>query len=376
MMNSLRPARRFFQSPLFVIIFVAVASLLVNLYVLNESFDWGHWLYLGGVLLFCCSYLAVSYFFYRVDRGVLVGRLGLLFEPSRCVVSLYWFFSILSLLLSLYKMYTVGWLGDKGAFFLNLRYAVSFEGVSSYGAQHFALFAIALSLYYSQKGMLFKTACAGGVYLISALSLAERTSILFLFVSVFYSLLFVGRLRFKGVFLAGCFLIFLFVVIAVGAGKTGSGGYFGFIFDYFGYGLTSLSDWLKGREFDGCGVLVFGTLYKYLTLGAASCDQVDDLFNITDRFNVYTYVASPYLYGGSLGVVVFMLALGGWYSFLWNIALRRRGYFLAILSIYMYAVVMVFYAWQFSLTTYLYMFFVLIPLFVKIKVTGREGLGV
>lgn len=162
-------------------------------------------------------------------------------------------------------------------------------------------------------------------------------------------------------------LIFLFIVIAVGSGRVTGNTDYQFLYDYLGYGITNFDYYIYSRSYEGCGEPIFGVFYKLLQIDKTGCDAVRGLFTVQDRFNVYTYVAAPYLYGGWPGVTVIMIIVGAFYAFLWEMARIKGGYFIVLLSIYMYALFMVFYAWQFSLTTYIYMIFILFPLFLNLK---------
>lgn len=356
-------------NPVAVILLVCVVSVFFNLYILDGIPGKALYLYIYGIFVFS---LTCALFVLCLNSFSVAGeKLNDYFEPPRSVICVYWFFSFVSLVLSLYRIYTIGVHGHLGSFFLNLRYEASFGDGSSYGAQHFALFSLGLSLYYGYKGKLSKCFLPSLIFVISALSLAERTSIFFIFIAVFYLLYYRGFVKIKTILLFFSTMILLFVIIAVGAGKTSGNNSYDFIFNYIGYGITALSEYVYGREFEGCGRLIFGSVYGLLPFDSSGCNSTNDLFQVYDRFNVYTYVASPYLFGGWLGVTVSMMFFGGGYALLWHLAFVKGRYFLVLLSCYMYPVCMVFYAWQFSLTTYLYLFFILAPLFLKIRILSR-----
>jgi len=355
--------RYFFSNPAVIITLVAFASSLINIFVLDGAPGFGLLLYMYGIVCFVIGFFVVSLCVpvrtIRVNESPAV--------VSQYILSIYWVLSFVSLVLSVYKITYVGYYGDLGGIFLNLRYDYIVDGGSNYGAQHLGLFALSLAYYYILKGNYKKAAVCSAIYLLAALAVAERTSIFFLFISIFYILYIRGNVGVRAAIFAFAALIGLFVYIAVDSGRLRGDGVFDFVYDYIGYGITNLSIYAEGRGYEGCGKLVFGTIYSIFQFDANECAKVEGLFTVQDRFNVYTYAIAPYLYGGWLGVSVVMLFVGAWYSLLWRMAINASNYFLCILAAYIYAVAMIFYAWQFNLTTYIYLAVILVPLFVRFK---------
>lgn len=358
-------SRLFSTSPLVVLLVVTMSMFAVNLFVLDEAWSWGHNVFLAGVVSFCVIYMLAIFFSTggRLKTSIVLERE--IHPPSSALVGLYWLLSVVGLLLSLYRIWKFGINGPmEGGVLFNLRYVYIWGSESNYGAQHFSLFACCLSLYYAQRRRIGMCLLSGSIYLIAALALAERTSILFLFVSLAYTLFFVGWIKIRGLLLFFCLLILLFCVIAVATGRAGGDKGYGFLFAYFGYAVTALQSWVENKDGLGCADLIFGKLLDILSVGNYACVPYDVGF-ADDDFNVLTYVSSPYLVGGVPIVIASMALLGGWYAFLRRYALSKGGYFLAMLSCYMYALVMVFYAWQFSLTTFIYVGVILVPLFFE-----------
>jgi hypothetical protein len=121
---------------------------------------------------------------------------------------------------------------------------------------------------------------------------------------------------------------------------------------------------IQFRALGGWASIVFGNVVGLLSshLDSASCESVLPP-PPTGWFNVYSYVANPYMYGGIGAVSLTMAILGCFYAVLVYFAQRIEGYPLALLSCFIYPLLMAFYAWQFSLTTFVYLAIVLIPLF-------------
>lgn len=352
-------------NPALIALFVCIVSVFVNLVFLDGQISRGLMLYIYGYFIFILMFSVSTLGLKRVlPNLVKTPQLG----ERKYVVRLYWILACVSLIMSIYTIYTIGFNGQFDQIFLNLRYDHTIESMGSYyGAQHFALFGLALSLYYAYRGFYVKAGCASLVYLVSALSIAERTSIFFAFVSIFYLLFFIGRGKIVPALCGLAFLIFIFVAIAIGAGKTGGGGDLDFIPRYIGASITALNDYIYGRSYDGCAELVFGIIARISGPEGAQCSYLIEQLDAKDRFNVYSYVAAPYLYAGWPGVSVFMGLLGVGYALLWHVAKTKGGYFAALLGVYVYAICMMFYAWQFNLTTYFYLSIIFLPLFFRVR---------
>lgn len=360
---------RFYLTSPFNILFVIVVSMFfMNLVVLGESWEWGHNVFLSGILVFLLSYSVFTLVLGGGKWDPLLMEVGSA-EAPRGVIFFYWFLALTGLVLSCYRIYKFGINGPlEGGVLFNLRYVYVWGNESNYGAQHFSLFGLCLALYYAQNKRLLLCLLSGGIYLVSALSLAERTSVLFLFVSVAYTLFYIGWVRLKGLLVFFIGLVLIFCIIAVATGRAGGDKGFEFLYTYFGYAVTAFSHWLGGQEGKGCADLVVGKIIDLISLGAYSCSPFDIGFADGD-FNVLTYASSPYLVGGVGVVITCMTLLGFWYALLRRWTCMYGGYFLALLSCYIYALVMVFYAWQFTLTTYFYVGAILWPLFYGGRLT-------
>lgn len=358
-MNKLR---FYLTSPLVILVAITISMLTMNLVVLNEQWLWGHNVFLIGVFSFVIVYALVSLMACGGTFNIQSMEVGNASAP-RIIIFSYWCVSFLGLLLSCYRIFRFGINGPlEGGVLFNLRYVYIWGNESNYGAQHFSLFALCLSIYYAQKKQIFMCIFAGAIYLVSALSLAERTSVLFLFVSVVYTLFYIGWVKLKGLLVFFSLLVLIFCIIAVATGRAGGEKGFDFLYSYFGYAVTAFSAWMDGQAGKGCADLIFGKFVDILSLGLYSCIPFDVGF-ADDDFNVLTYASSPYLFGGIGAVIISMAILGGWYACLRRLACLHGGYFLAMLSCYIYALVMIFYAWQFSLTTYVYVALIFLPLF-------------
>jgi oligosaccharide repeat unit polymerase len=280
--------------------------------------------------------------------------------------SLYWLVSFVGVYISLYSIVKIGLIQD-GSLFENLRASHTREGNSILLTAHLSLFSLVLAQYYAYQKRGCLTLLALSFSLLGSLVFAERTSILMKISAVYYVWVWVSGLKMKTAVFAIVALFSLLVIVAIGAGKSGGSGKEYFLVTYAGFGLTAFVIWVFGHEAVQCYSSVFGNVIgrviDILAVSEQSCETFQGA--PSGKFNVYTYIANPYLLFGEIGVYCVMFVLGGLYSVLYNYALVKRGFFILMTGVMVYPLIMVFFAWTFHLTTYFYMFFILIPLFVK-----------
>jgi len=359
---------RFLLHPLSIIIIVSISSVLLNLYLYSDGWEEAHTIYASGIISFAigCMYIAAIGLFLNKKSP----------KPNwhppannKKVIIFYWMLSIIGAFIGFYIFITRGVM-IPGDLFFNLRYAHTIDHQSTLGARYFSLFALAIAIFYAQYDDKLKTIIAATLFLFVSLVFAERTSILLLFVILTYTYAWKRKIGFVHVILAGFIFLLISTIVAFSSRKMGVQGEF-YALKYFGYSLTSFQDYILLQQPYKCPRIIFGNVIGAAleSLGFNSCDGPSQ-FVKPGMFNVYTYAANPYLFGGQMAVIISMFVLGQFYSIFYSMAERKEGYALAVLSCFIYPVVMVFFAWQFSLTTYLYMAIILAPLFYDIRIFG------
>ncbi|WP_082693525.1 oligosaccharide repeat unit polymerase [Aquitalea magnusonii] len=194
-------------------------------------------------------------------------------------------------------------------------------------------------------------------FLIPSISIGERTSILFGVCAILYVSISCGYARFKHLLFAGLFFIALAVLMAFSAGKDQSNGMF-FLLPYFSYGISAFDANILANPSISCLGIVFGSFAKVLPLHeCVSPISIDD-----GEFNVFTYLAEPYLWFGMWGVFFAMSFMGLFYGFLKGLE-SRSSYFVIVNATLIFSVFMIFYAWLFNLVTPLYVALTCIPLY-------------
>lgn len=163
-------------------------------------------------------------------------------------------------------------------------------------------------------------------------------------------------------------LIIAFTIIANLTNKAGSGGFFSkdfYLWSYFSAQIRTLDKFVIAHP----GVSDFyyiGGIFSRL-LG------IDDSFKMflptINEFNVFSYIGAVYLDCGNFAYI-FQALLGSFVAFIYNMNQKKGGYWTIFYAYYAFAVFMSFYAYQYSLTTYIYLLivFMAIRLFDRLRI--------
>jgi oligosaccharide repeat unit polymerase len=352
----------FLISPFFLFLAISTCAVVVNLIFFS---DWklSHYLYVVGAISFLTTYGYVVVL-YKVAIGSSEPKLSK-FSFSENILRYYIWLGFIGAVIGGVVIFHRGFSGAEGLFF-NLRYAHTKDQESLYGASQLALFSLVVSGVKFLDRRFMVALAAFFLYLIPSFAAAERTSILYGFTFLMYLAVATGYLNLKyivGFFLA---LIVIFISIALSSEKLYVNDVF-FLLPYLGFGITAFDDWVLGHSNSGCSGLIFGSfgnIADYFS-GRAGCSDMD--FAPDGLFNVYTYVANPYLWGGEGGIVFLMAGLGCFYAIL-KIKEKCSYFFLMLNACLIFSVVIVFYAWTFTLTTHMYMAILLTPVFYGFNV--------
>lgn len=261
-------------------------------------------------------------------------------------------------LITVYLLVTRGLLsGD--AIGYALRYAHMYGEESDYGAFHFLVAAQALGYFFilsnnrlrRRVGWILVLAC-----LLGSIVKMERTSVLMLLSSVAFLVHY--RTRNTKLLLYPILLsVFLFFLIAQLTFKADTvvGNFF---LVYLGYGIKAFDEYIvKLPGVDG-GSNVFLLIYKLLGRGRGA-----ESINIeAGEFNVFSYIQAPYMDFGVMGVVLITYLFGLIWGMVFN-CIRFSAFAVLMYASMIYPAIVVFYAWQFSLTTYIYLFIVYLAIF-------------
>ena len=359
----------FILSPVTIVLFFSGLGLFVSLNFYSE-WSFSHTLYTSGVATFCFFYVLSKLVFSLGNNAGILRISPLNFKgegANRKLMLFYWMMAVVGAFLSVYQIVDQG--SGSGNLFYNLRYAHTIENQTVPLLAHFSLFSFVLALYYIYKGYKKLAFIALSLSLLPAFATAAKAGFLFNIASVSYLYFIVYGLRAKYLLISSFLFFFLILIVTSSAGKLGgSGGQF-FLFSYLGYGITAFDDLVFGKASVQCYSLVFGNivggLINILLDTSGSCSFVPKAE--VGSFNVYTYMYAPYVVFGAKGVIFLMAFLGIFYAILDYLALAKGGPFLLISSTFIYPLMMIFFDWQFDLSTFVYVSILTFPLFFTLK---------
>lgn len=261
-------------------------------------------------------------------------------------------------LITVYLLVTRGLLsGD--AIGYALRYAHMYGEQSDYGAFHFLVAAQALGYFLilsnnrnrRRLGLVLVLAC-----LLGSIVKMERTSILMLLSSVAFLVHYRTR-QTKYLLYPILICAFLFFLVAQLTFKmdTVVGNFF---LAYLGYGIKAFDEYIVRLPGVDGGSNVFLLIHKLLGGGRGG-----ESINIeSGEFNVFSYIQAPYMDFGVMGVILITYIFGLIWGMVYN-CIRFSAFAVLMYASMIYPAIVVFYAWQFSLTTYIYLFIVYLVIF-------------
>lgn len=337
--------------PPFIILFFTVIPIILNAAYFITSDDVVY-LYASSGLFFIIFYLVVqtsleSKIYKRVEIKIDINKQSLYYKI--CVI-----FAFLGFIISLYIILFEGILKPGDIFYL-LRYRHTFLHANTYGSEYLSIFSIVLMM----VNILKKDNKKAFLYILMnitySLSIGQRTSILFVITVALYWLFNLNQLSVKKTLIAMGMFFLLVIIMAISSNKIGTHGH-NFIVEYFSYGITAFSNTIYKHSELGCISIVLGSFSKLF--GLEQC-QLPIYLN-GGEFNVFTYMYQPYMYMGTLGVILIASILGVIYGILFS--LRKNNILINILcSLLIYPLVMIFYDFQFNLVTPIYIVLCFLP---------------
>ena len=356
-------------SPAFLIVSVSLISLSINLWLFDT---WGssHSFYFMGITVFIIGYISIRFPLFLLGssrKNFIISNI----HPNKIIIDIYWMLAVTGFVISLYIFVTRGLLRE-GPIFFNLRYAHTIAHEPTLGAAHFSLFGLALTLFYTYKRNLKCSALSLLFSMGPVFAFAERTSLLLLLAAFAYVGLWVRLFSFKHLIMLVLLFLMVSVALAAYTHKLISNNGDLFLFQYAGYGFTSFKRWIIDLEPVHCFKLVLGNVVGGVFDYVFGLSCADLSHAPPGEFNVYTYMRSPYNFAGIPGIVACMFSLGVTYGVLYTMAKKKQGYFLMLLATWIYPLLMVFYDWQFTLTTYLYLGIIFAPLFFRVSYKRRQ----
>lgn len=329
--------------------------MLIN-FIVFDTKESVYYMYGISCVLFIAFYLLVEFCIKgkRQVFPVLNYELGL----NKIYYSFCLFMSLIGFSISLYIILFDGVLKPGDLFYL-LRYRHTYLNLSTYGSEYFSIFSLSLGIFEIIRKNYKLSLLFISMHSTYALSVGQRTSLLFILTIVIYFLVCQRKLTPRLLFYFIVSFFTVIVLIAISSNKLGSVDN-NFILEYFSYGLTSFSDTVFEKSPIDCLSIVLGSLSKLFFLQECTLPIYLD----RGEFNVFTYMFQPFMYMGEFGVYLVSSVLG----LVYGVVFSFRNNFILInifCGLIIYPLVMIFYDFQFNLITPFYVILVFAPLLIN-----------
>lgn len=172
-------------------------------------------------------------------------------------------------------------------------------------------------------------------------------------------------------------VFFLFDKIALYLVKIGSVSYLSkdyYVYKYIAYPLVTFDRYVINNPLSTSGYFILGPIGKILKhIGIYPDDILKRGFDIPPTiFNVTSYLQAPYNDFGTIGIIVVTFLLGLISGFIYKQARKKGHYWRLFYANYIYSIVISFFAYQFSMTSHVYLLCLFLLLRINSKGRGKR----
>lgn len=349
----------------------------------------GHWLYflflsdsytLNPKTTFMLNFSVISfmvgYFWVVILPRIKSKRspetnINLAFQSFEKVKKPFFLIGVIGFILGLIYAYKHGMSGPAN-FLYNLRYTTTVDQMS-YGVVPYLLLFLHIVLLISVCGRKQefsfgkKKILAMYVMLIaSSFFTMSRTTLVMFVISCVGAYLFSSKyiykekkVNYKLLFSSLAFFISLSWIVADATNKVNLRGS-NFLFSYLANPIIAFDSWVYESPIDTKGSQTFAPLFKILSaLGVNTPSSEIHLGLNNGDFNVFTFMKDPYMDFGEIGLYAYCLALGIFIGIMYKKARAGNPYWVVLYSLFLYPLLMSFYANQFNLSSLVYYMIIL-----------------
>ena len=165
-------------------------------------------------------------------------------------------------------------------------------------------------------------------------------------------------------------LLIGFSIIAKLTSKFGSGSVFSkdfYLWSYLSAQIQTLDKYIIAHP-GASDFYYIGGVFSRL-LGKSEAFRM--YLPVLSEFNVFSYIGAIYLDCGSFAYVI-QIVLGSFVAYLYCMNMKKGGYWTVYYAFYSFAIFMSFYAYQYSLTTYIYLLIAFFVIKVIHMMKGRS----
>ena len=292
------------------------------------------------------------------------------FKKINLLLNLFLFLGLVGFALASLKAFEFSQMGPEGPLF-NLRYAAIVLGLDIGFPKymlillHISILLMIISRAHNYKTILFLTL----IWSISSMFTMARTELLLALMSVFAAYYLRDRFIYgdsafhlKAFILSGAVFSLGFIGIAFATKRIKSDLWNTFL-HYYISPITAFDQYVLNFDAHSLG---WNTLYPF----AKFLNILGFQFEILEPYvppgqpNVFTMMAGPYLDFGVIGLVIVPLLWGCLYAIIYRKVKKGNIYFIAFYSLFIYPLIMSFFAYQYSLASWLY--YIIILFIIKI----------
>lgn len=340
--------------PPFALVSIALISTALNIVFFSKRLLATHILYLTGILAFSVFFFYIIVLKYCVSPQSYLKKENITYK--KYLLKFYKCLSFVGLAIALYLFITRGILPG-GPILFNLRYENIYGNSSNYGVSHLSLFALFLSIKYSTEKNWKSSVGFFLIFSCTSILLVERTSLLMGLSAVIYASIKYETLKKRHLVFSILTLILLFSFMAFHTNKLTFEGT-NFFLAYLSYGFTAFERHILTITPTGDMLPILGIIGRTLkAIFSIQSTPIRLVSLASNDFNVFTYLAIPYIWLGPLGVITSMSTLGVIYAVLQINEKRHPAIFFANCTL-LFPLILIFFDWGFSYTTPVYMFII------------------
>lgn len=380
-------------NPLFLFITPLYISYILAIFFYTDTFGLKagtQVLLLYSIFSFLIGYFLYSFFsinsikhqIYKYDSKI---------QYNSLILKAYEVLGIIGFLIGCYEMLRNGINGPSNLFFQNVRLqsdSLSFVGTYS---SIFLMVSVSVEIYnlvcnrgnvsYKKKLHIAMLVIA---LLLTNLFTVAKTGVLQFFLMMLYLIFFnkhstkrysdrlIEKVK-KNIKIIICIgiLVSIFVFFSIATNKMGSITDIknNFFMKYLGYPLIVFDENVLGNPSISFGSYTFGPIVKlFNVIGIAPEFSKNIVLGLQHKFNVFGFMGGPYLDFGSIGLFITMFIIGFFCAFIYKKNIYKGGYWTLFYAIYTYSIVISFYSYQFSNTSYVYIVF----LFLILRINTKE----
>lgn len=287
-------------------------------------------------------------------------RSQLRFNKIKHILYIFILIGLVGFMLGLFKAYEFSQMGPSSAFF-NLRYATIVLDMDIGFPKYMLLFlhiSTLLMIIYRKYNY---SIILASIWCITSFFTMARTELLLAILSIvsayYLSSRFIYRdtISSKPFIMAGIIFIIFFFGIAFVTHRINPRGLLSTFIDYYLYPIITFDQYVLGYDKYTFGWYTLYPFTKFLSIIGCQSEPLEiGPYIPPGQPNVYTMMGGPYIDYGNIGLIIVPFFLGLIYAIIYRGVIKCNIYSIVFYSLYTYPLVLSFFAYQYSLASWLY----------------------